>query len=66
MSNNKTSHAAWAAPLIILVVLNLIAQFVFEHQGSIFFGGKWWSTWFPVYLVLFSFLIIEVNKNDEK
>ncbi|HIP95064.1 MAG TPA: hypothetical protein EYH20_06970 [Leucothrix sp.] len=65
MKNNKPFYFSWSIPLAMLIVMNLFAHFIFSHQGSLFFSGKWWSTWFPIYTVALSFLAIGANGNNK-
>jgi hypothetical protein len=37
--------------LVLTVILNFVGLFVFHRSSSVFFSQKWWTVWFPSYLV---------------
>jgi hypothetical protein len=44
--------------LVVTLMLNLVALFVFHKSSSVFFSDLWGSAWFPSYIVWISFTII--------
>ena len=63
MKKSTAYYITWIV-FLSMIAINAVAQFVLNHEGSYFFGSKWWSSWFPVYLVIFSFFVIGANSND--
>lgn len=43
--------------LVTAAALNLFAIFVLHKPSAIFFSEGWWSSWFPVLVVWFVFLL---------
>jgi hypothetical protein len=39
-------------------MLNLVGPLVFHRHSSAFFSAKWWSDWFPSYIVWITFIIV--------
>jgi hypothetical protein len=37
--------------LTLTIAFNFVAVLVLKQASSAFFSDKWWSDWFPVYLV---------------
>src|ERR1017187_7706666 len=50
--------------LVVTVILNLAGLFVFHKSSCVFFSDKWWTEWFPNYIVWMSFLIIGLAEYD--
>jgi len=48
--------------LAIVTVLNLVAVLALKQASSAFFSDRWWSGWFPVYLIALTFAIIGLAK----
>ena len=44
--------------LAITIVLNLVALLILKKASAEFFSDKWWSGWFPSYIVWLVFTII--------
>ena len=56
--------------LAITISLNLFALFYLKKAAAEYFSDKWWSDWFPSYIVWLTFTIIGVasfcwRKRDE-
>jgi hypothetical protein len=46
--------------LLITIALNLVALFLFKKAAAEYFSDKWWSNWFPSYIVWLTFTIIGI------
>ena len=44
--------------LLVAIVVNCIALFVYDKSSAQAFTSEWWSAWFPSYIVWFVFLCI--------
>jgi hypothetical protein len=58
--------------LAITICLNLFALVILNKASAEYFSDKWWSNWFPSYIVWFTFAIIGIGSfcwrkpNDSK
>ena len=46
--------------LAITIALNLVALLLLKKAEAEYFSEKWWSVWFPSYIVWLTFTIIGV------
>ena len=44
--------------LAITIALNLVALLILKKASAEYFSDKWWSDWFPLYMVWLVFTII--------
>lgn len=44
--------------LAIAIAMNLVALLFFKRPSAVFFSSKWWSDWFPSYMIWLTFAII--------
>ena len=54
----KPFKATGLLGLAITIALNLIALLLFKKASAEFFSDKWWSDWFPAYIVWLVFTTI--------
>lgn len=66
MKKNISFYLQWIVTFVITVIANLLVVLILNHADSAFFSDKWWSTWFPIYLLLIVFLIVKNNYNSDK
>jgi hypothetical protein len=52
--------------LTLTIVLNLVALLLLKKASATFFQDKWWSDWFPAYIVWLTFAIIGFAKYCRK
>jgi hypothetical protein len=48
--------------LTLTIILNLVAVLALKWASAGFFSDKWWSDWFPAYLVWMTLAIIGFAK----
>jgi hypothetical protein len=46
--------------LAITIALNLVALLLLKKAEAEYFSDKWWSVWFPSYIVWLTFTIVGV------
>ena len=44
--------------LAITIAINLVALHLFKRASAEYFSDKWWSDWFPSYIIWLVFTII--------
>ncbi|MDQ7734542.1 hypothetical protein QT231_17675 [Halomonas sp. SpR1] len=49
-----------AAGFSIVLLLNVVAIFMFGKPEAIYFSPGWWFQWFPAYIAWFPFLMLAI------
>lgn len=56
----KTFKIIGLTGLLITIVLNVVALFVFKRAAAVYFSTGWWSDWFSSYVVWLVFTVIGI------
>lgn len=56
--NNRHASRIGLTGLLITLGLNLIGDLALQQPAANPLGDQWWSSWFPLYIVWFVFLLL--------